>query len=111
MALAGREDVERVFDGLQEVVNSSGRCLAQKGLYLGEGVVDRIEVGALGRQAAQLCPSRFYGLADGNWFVGGQVIHDDDVAGRECRDKDLLNIGQDGRPVHWPIEDHGCGRA
>ena len=48
----------------------------------------------------------FNGVAHGEGFVRGQIIHDDDVSGRKRRREDLLHIGQEGGPaVHGAVED------
>ena len=51
----------------------------------------------------------FNGVAHGEGFVRGQIIHDDDVSGRKRRREDLLHIGQEGGAVHGAVEDHGRG--
>lgn len=54
-------------------------------LQLGEHLLDRIEIGAVGREEQEpraLGPDRG---PDGWPFVAGEIVHDDDVAGRECR--------------------------
>jgi len=61
---------------------------AQEQLELGEDLLDRIDVGAVGRQEQQLCSCRSDRLAHGLAFVAAQIVHDDDVTGREGRDED-----------------------
>ncbi len=80
-------------------------------LELGDGHLDGIEVGAVGRQETQLCAGRFDGLAHGKRFVCRQIVHDDDIAGRQCRRQHLLDIGHEGGAVHGAVEHHGCGHA
>ena len=45
--------------------------------------------------------------------MAGQVVHDDDVALAQFRDKDALDIGLEGVAVDWTIEnerrDHAAG--
>lgn len=38
--------------------------------------------------------------------MGGQIVHDHDITGRQGRRQDLLHIGQEGRAVHGAIQDH-----
>ena len=57
--------------------------LAEQGLELGEDLLDGIEVGAVGRQEDQMCAGLSQGLSHGLALVAAQVVHDDDVAGRE----------------------------
>jgi hypothetical protein len=54
---------------------------------------------------------RFDGLADALDFVGGQVVHDDDVAGFQGGSKELLRPGPEGLAIHGAIQRHGCGEA
>ena len=66
------------------------------GLELGEGHLDRVEIGAVGRQEAQLGPGPVDGLAHGGTAVGGGVVHHHDVAGLERRHQHLFDVGQEG---------------
>src|SRR3546814_9665099 len=50
-------------------------------------------------------------LSDGEGLVGGQVVHDDDVAGAERRHQDLLDIGEECDLVHRTVERHRGGDA
>ena len=52
-------------------------------LELGEGIFDRIEVGTVGRQITELGAAGFNSLSDAGHLVGGQIVHDDDVAWRK----------------------------
>jgi hypothetical protein len=54
---------------------------------------------------------RFYGLADALDLVGGQVVHDDNVAGFQGGSKELLRPGPEGLAIHRAIQRHGCGDA
>lgn len=49
-----------------------------------EDLLDRIDVGALGRQEHEAGAPCADGIPDGQLFVAEQVVEDDDVAGREC---------------------------
>ena len=93
MAFGWGECIDATCDGVPEVIHGSRGDLFEEGLELGEGHLDRIEVGAVGRQEAQLCASALDGVTHGNRLVGGQVIHDDNVTWRECWHQHLLHIG------------------
>jgi hypothetical protein len=80
--------------------------LAQERLKLGEGVLDRIEVGAVGRQVDEAGAGRFDRGADGRPLMAAEIVHHDGVAGRELRDEDLLDIGLEGVAVDRTVEDH-----
>ena len=91
---------QRVWDG-------AGCGFAEQRLELGEGLLDRVEVGTVGRQAAQRGASRFDGVPHAGALVSRKVVHHDDVAGRQCRHENLLDIGQEGWAVHGAVEHHG----
>jgi len=52
---------------------------------LGEGLLDRIEIGRVFWQEPQPGAGGFDGVADGLGFVRAEVVEDDDVAGVEGR--------------------------
>ena len=78
-------------------------------LYLGEGLLDRIEVGRVWRQEAEGCAGSPDALAHGGGFVAAEIVHDDDVAWFEDRDELLLDIGAEARAVDRSVEDAGSG--
>lgn len=41
--------------------------------------------------------------------MGGQIVHDNDIARPQRRDQDLFDIGEKSGPVHRSVEDHGRG--
>ena len=49
-------------------------------LDLGEGLLDRIEVGRVWRQIPEPCAGRFDEAAQGGRLVTTEIVHDDDVA-------------------------------
>ena len=61
-------------DGLPEFGDGTGGAAFEVGLELGEGHLDRVEIGAVGRQEAQLGPDPVNGLAHGGAAVGGEVV-------------------------------------
>ena len=59
-------------------------------LDLGEGLLDRIEVGRVWRQIPEPCASRFNQAAQGRRLVTAEIVHDDDVARLKLRNENLL---------------------
>ena len=56
--------------------------------------------------------TRFFdGLSDACDLVGGQVVHDDDVAWFENGGEELLCPRPEGFTVHGAIKRQGCGEA
>lgn len=78
---------------------------AQQVLEFGEGLFDRIEIGAVGRQIEEPgagCADR---LPDSFVFVTAEVVEDDRVAMRQLWNKHLLNIGEEAFAIDRAIED------
>jgi hypothetical protein len=77
-------------------------------LELGEELLDRVEVGAVGRQEEQLGAGLADCLAHGAPFVAAEIVHDDDVAGLQGGNEELLDIGEEASAVDRPV-DHAGG--
>ena len=69
-AFGGLEQVADLADCLPEGVDGPDGFGAQMGFEFCEGHLDRIEVGAVGRQEEDLCALGPYGLLGGRAFVG-----------------------------------------
>jgi len=78
---------------------------------LGEGLLDWVEIGAVGREEEQPGASCLNGGAYGRSFVARQVVHNDDVAARELRCHNAGYVGGEGIAVHWPVEHPGRDHA
>ena len=79
--------------------------LAQQVFELCEDLLDRVEVGAVGRQEQE---ARAFGPdrgPDGGLFVAGEIIQDDDIAWLERRTELLLDPLREGRAIDRLIED------
>ena len=85
--------------------------LPEHGLELGESLLDGVEVGAVGREEAQGCASRFDQLAHRSTLVARQIVHDDDIAGPQFGDEHLTDIGFEPVAVDRPVEHHRCNHA
>ena len=81
--------------------------LAHQVLELGKNLFDWIEIRAVWRQEQELGTSAADRLADGGPFVTAQIIHDDDVAGRERRHQELLDILSKALAVDRLVEHAG----
>ena len=55
----------------------------------------------------EVCTCGFDGLAHARHLMGAEIVHHDDVAWREARHEDLLDIGQECIAVHRAIDDTG----
>ena len=89
--------------------SSTVRFWAERVLDLGEGLLDRIEVGRIGRQVPEPCAGGPDDLAQRGRFVASEIVHDDDVAGFEDRNELLFDIGAEALAVDRAVEDaRGC---
>jgi hypothetical protein len=106
---SGREPIERGgHKGVDVIERPRPRC-SEEGFQFGERELDRIEVGTVGRQKAELRTDAFDRRADRRLFVDGQVIEHHDVAWSQRGHQDLFDIRLKTWTVDGPIE-HG-GRA
>ena len=110
-AFVGFELLQRIGGGSFECIEGSRSGLAHMRLKLCEGVFDRIEVGTVGRQLAEFGTAGFNSLPDTCDFVGGQIVHDDDVVGAQRWRQHLLDPGQKGLSVHRSVEKHRRNEA
>jgi hypothetical protein len=89
-ALVGREGVDDAADGVPEVLDGVCGGLA---LQLREGVLDRIELGAVGREVEQARARILDRRTDAQALVAAEVVHDDDVAWLQLGNQHLIDIG------------------
>ena len=86
-ALAGFElfedDLESVANGIERSRSHSPEQL----LDFGEDLLDRIEVGAVRREIEQPHAGVLEAIADAGDLVGGQIVGDDNAAGRHFGDQ------------------------
>jgi len=100
-----REGVEEGADALPCVFDGALGGFSEQQLELGEDLLDRVEVGRVGRQEQELGSGRADRLADGLALMAAEVVHDDDIAGRERRHEELLDPGGEALAVDRSIED------
>ena len=79
-AFVGRVEGQRGGDEFVHLLEGARARGPEERLQLGEGLFDRIEVGAVGGQEAQRRPGRFDAIAHRVVLVNGQVVEDDHVA-------------------------------
>ena len=58
-------------------------------------------------EVKQACSDRRDGLADACHFVGGKVVHHDDVPGLEAWCEDPFDVGAEHVTRHWTVEHKG----
>ena len=74
-------------------------------LDLGESLLDRVEIGAVGREEEQPGACCADCAAHGLALVAAQVVHDDDVAGFQRRHEHLFDIEQESLAVDRPVDE------
>ena len=74
------------------------------GFELGKGVLNRIEVRAIGRKVEKAGARRFDPLVRFLPLVARQIVHDDDIALAQLRREDALDIGLEGESVDRPVQ-------
>jgi hypothetical protein len=107
----GCEGVDVAPDAGPESPDGARGRLPEHGLQLGEGPLDRVEVGAVGREAEQArpgCPDR---RAHVRPLAAAEVIHDDDVAGLQLGHQHLVDVGPEGGAVEGALEHQGRDHA
>lgn len=75
---------------------------------LGEDLFDWVEVRRVWGQEQQARAGASDCFADGRSLVAGEIVHDHDVARRERRYEELLDIRKEAYCVDWLIKDARC---
>lgn len=73
-----------------------------------EDLLDRIEIGAIGRQEENSRAGRANEAADACGLVRAEIVENDDVALLERGDQHLLDIGDETLAIDWAV-DHERG--
>src|SRR3974390_820805 len=73
-------------------------------LDLGEGLLDRIEVGRVWRQIPEPCAGRFDQASQGSRLVAAEIVHDDDVARLKRGEENMPHIGAEAFAVEGAVE-------
>jgi hypothetical protein len=103
----GTEGADDQADSATESLDCSLGGLAQMRFHFAEALFDRIKVRRILRQILQPRADRFDRLAHASHLVSRKIVHDDGIAVIERRGQTLLDIRDEGRPVHWPVNDEG----
>ncbi len=82
---------------------------AQQVFELREDLLDRIEIGAVGRQEPDSGPGPADHRADGFAFMAAKIVHHDDVAGLQGWDQHLRNMKAGDLAIDRPVEHEGSG--
>lgn len=106
-AFRRRKERQRLAHEFDDLVEAARAGRTEPRLELGEGHLDWIEVGAVGRQEAEPGPDAFDRGLDGRLLVQREVVEHHDITGPQRRREHLLDVGQKGGVVERTVEDGG----
>lgn len=101
----------KLANELDERRDGARGTFAQGGFELGESLLDRIEIGRVGRKIAHGCADGRNRFAHALDLVGSQVVHKNNVTLRKRWGENLLDIGNERSPVHGAVNDVRCSDA
>ena len=102
--LRGLEDFGAGFEGAHEARDGPFGDFAQEGFELGEGFFDGVHIRTVGWEISQLRARRLDELLDPRPLVSREIVHDDDLAGRERGDEACLQPILEPGGVDRPVE-------
>ena len=105
-SIGGCDRIEHGLHGLPKSGLGAASQGAEQLLDLAEDHLDRIQIGAIGRQVLQFCLPRFDQFSNACPLVARQIIHDHDVARLELGNEYLLHKRLEDIAVDRSI-DHG----
>lgn len=103
-ALGFRELVQDSTAEFPELVDGPFCSVAEQLLQLGKGQLDRIEIGGVGWQVAQLGTGGFNGFADPLDLVTREIVHHHDIARFQRGNQMLLDPGAKQNPIDGPLD-------
>ena len=93
----------RADGGPQHLARTTAR-LPQDRFQLRKRVLDRIQIGTVFREKPERRADVFNRAADCRTLVTRQIVHDEDVAGRERRDQDLFDVREEAHAVDRAVK-------
>ncbi len=102
-AFVRAEAGEQVAEGIPKSGDGSGSALSQERFELGEGLLDGIEIGAIGRQVDEHRAAGLDRLSHAGDFVAREIVHNHDVTRGQRRSEDLFHIGEEHDAVDGAV--------
>ena len=102
------KQIADVVEGAPERVKGAGLGLAQVCLDLGEGLLNRIEIGRISRQEQEPGASLFQTLGSLFTLVDRQVVEDHHVTFVQARRELRLDVSLESQPGDRAINDPQC---
>lgn len=103
--MCGGEGLESLGDSFDQTAQGVLRGTTQRGFEFGKSHFDGVEIRAVGGQIEQTSPPFFHDFLDAADFVTGKIVADHQIARLEFRPEDFLQVGQEQRAIHRPIDD------
>ena len=107
-AFVREEEAERRGDQVADLFKVPRTGGAQERVQFGEGEFDRIEVGTVGREEAQVRARLLDGRPDLGLLMDRQVVEYDNIARAQGRHEHLFDVGEKTRTIDRPIEHSRC---
>lgn len=105
------EYVDELADEAPQTANRSLAAFPEQGFEAGEGLLDRIEVRAVGRKEAQCRTCCFDPIPDSRTLMARKIVHYDDVTGPQFRYENLGHVGLEPIAVDGTVQYHRCDHA
>ena len=118
--ILGSDREQRLSNRFLECLSCSRPSPSQERLDFGEGLFNRREIGRISGKKEQLTASILNQLLHACSLVGPSIVHDDELSGRQIRDKHLFDIrfksGGIGRSFHdhrrtYPLQRQGSDQG
>ena len=110
-AFGWREAWDEIAKRFPECAEGSQGLGAEQCFEFGESLLDRVQVGTVGRQIEQACAGTLDRLANASNLVRTEPIHDHNIATPQRGNQHLLDMGEEGLAVDRPIEHAGGNQA
>jgi hypothetical protein len=110
-AFLWREAVDQASEFFPECLDGADGLGAQQRLEFSKSHFDGIEIGTVGWDEQQACPRGLDRLAHATDLMRTQIVHNDDIAGFQGWDQDLLDIGAEHLTIDGAIEHARCGQT
>ena len=109
-AFIRHEERERRPHQLADVVERARPGGTEERFQFGERHFDRIEVGTVGREKAELRTGLLNGRAHLGLLVDREIVEHDDIASAQRGHEHLLDVGAERGVVDRPVEHGGRGQ-
>ena len=103
-AVCGREGVQGIGEGCDQVFQGARRLPTQMRFEFGKGQFDGIEIRTVRRQVAKLDALGLERRRNALNFVRGEIVQDQRVSGLQTGNEHLLEVDQEDFGVHRAID-------